>query len=34
MDPTGNTEVDIEAYPTAQKLVTRCREFFSEIDNL
>jgi len=34
MDYTGNTEVDIEAYPTAKNLVTRCRDFFSEIDNL
>jgi hypothetical protein len=34
MDYTGNIEVDIEAHPTAKKLVTRCRDFFSEIDNL
>ena len=26
--------LDLEAYPTAQKLVTRCKEFFAEIQNL
>jgi len=34
MDYTGNTEVDIEVHPTARKLVRRCQEFFSQIDNL
>ncbi|KUJ07412.1 p-hydroxylaminobenzoate lyase [Mollisia scopiformis] len=34
MDPAANTEVDVAAYPTAQKLVTTCKQFFSEIDNL
>jgi len=33
-DPAANTEVDIEAYRTAKKLVTRAREFFTEIDTL
>jgi hypothetical protein len=36
-DPNGstpNTEVDIENNPAAKKLVTICRAFFSEIDNL
>ena len=36
-DPNGstpNTEVDIEKYPTAKRLVNTCRAFFSEIDNL
>ncbi|TVY80553.1 hypothetical protein LSUE1_G003250 [Lachnellula suecica] len=33
-DPAANTEVDIEAYPTAKKLVNRAHEFFSEIDNI
>jgi hypothetical protein len=34
MDYTGNTEVDIEAHPTAKKLVSRSRDFIGEIDNL
>lgn len=37
MDDPGifaNTEVDLEKNPTAKKLVTTCREFFSEVDNL
>ncbi|KAH0122691.1 hypothetical protein KCU66_g8658, partial [Aureobasidium melanogenum] len=28
------TEVDLIAYPTAQKLVSRCRDFFSEVEDL
>jgi hypothetical protein len=31
---TPNTEVDVEAHPTAKKLLTTCQKFFSEIDNL
>ena len=27
-------EVDLSAYPTAQKLVSRCRDFFSEVEDL
>jgi hypothetical protein len=37
MDASGSTpdtEVDAEAHPTAKKLLTACRKFFSEIDNL
>ncbi|KAH6716012.1 p-hydroxylaminobenzoate lyase [Leptodontidium sp. MPI-SDFR-AT-0119] len=34
MEASGNVEVDIEAHPTAKKLVNRCREFFAEVDNL
>jgi hypothetical protein len=28
------TEVDLTAHPTAQKLVSRCRDFFSEVEDL
>ncbi|KAI4720451.1 hypothetical protein E4T48_03387 [Aureobasidium sp. EXF-10727] len=28
------TEVDLNAYPIAQKLVSRCRDFFSEVEDL
>lgn len=28
------TEVNLNAYPTAQKLVSRCRDFFSEVEDL
>lgn len=28
------TEVDLNAYPTAQRLVSRCRDFFSEVEDL
>jgi hypothetical protein len=28
------TEVDLTAHPTAQKLVSRCRGFFSEVEDL
>ncbi|KAF2192564.1 p-hydroxylaminobenzoate lyase [Zopfia rhizophila CBS 207.26] len=28
------TEVDLQKYPTAQKLVNRCRDFFAEVENL
>jgi hypothetical protein len=31
---TLDTEVDIVAHPTAKKLLTTCRKFFSEIENL
>jgi len=31
---TQETEVDIVAHPTAKKLLSTCRKFFSEIDNL
>jgi hypothetical protein len=31
---TPNTEVDIEKYATAKKLVNTCRAFFSKVDNL
>jgi hypothetical protein len=37
MDASGgtqDTEVDIVAYPTAKKLLTTCRKFFGEIENL
>jgi hypothetical protein len=34
MNPASNNEVDIEAHPTAKRLVTTCEKFFSEIDNL
>ncbi|PMD54187.1 uncharacterized protein K444DRAFT_598676 [Hyaloscypha bicolor E] len=29
-----DTEVDVEVHPTAKKLLSTCRKFFSEIDNL
>lgn len=28
------TEVDLNAYPTARKLVSRCRDFFSKVEDL
>jgi len=34
MEASGAVEVDIEAIPTAKKLVSRCRQFFAEVDNL
>ncbi|KAH7317718.1 p-hydroxylaminobenzoate lyase [Rhexocercosporidium sp. MPI-PUGE-AT-0058] len=34
MEASGNVEVDIEAHPTAKKLVDRCKDFFAEVDNL
>ena len=37
MDSSGGTletEVDVVAHPTAEKLLSTCRKFFSEIDNL
>jgi hypothetical protein len=34
MDAAGNVEVDIEAYPTAKKLVATCQKFFGEVGNL
>jgi hypothetical protein len=34
MDPAGNNQVDFAKYPTAQKLVAICKQFFSEVDNL
>lgn len=27
-------QVDLEAHPNAKKLVTRCAEFFNEVENL
>ena len=34
LNGTPETEVDIVAHPTAKKLLSTCRKFFSEIDNL
>jgi hypothetical protein len=34
MSYTAGTEVDLSAYPTAHKLVARCREFLAEVENL
>jgi hypothetical protein len=37
MDASGgtqDTEVDIVAHPTAKKLLTTCRRFFGEVENL
>jgi hypothetical protein len=31
---TPDTEVDIEAHSTAKQLLTTCRKFFGEINNL
>jgi len=33
-DPAGDKEVDVQAYPTAKRLVAACEKFFSEIDSL
>ena len=30
----GKQEVDLETYPTAARLVKRCRDFFAEVEDL
>jgi hypothetical protein len=31
---TQPVEVDMQKYPTAQKLLSRCQDFFKEIENM
>ena len=34
MSYTAGAEVDLSAHPTAHKLVSRCRDFFADVENL